>query len=64
MIVKFQYTMEVLYHQNLIKEISDWCKSSDQCAATAENANQIRGRINRAFLCYSKYFMGDSSCSS
>ena len=37
--------------------ISDTCKPSDQCAAAASKANQVLGRINRAFTCYTKDIM-------
>ena len=37
--------------------ISDSCKPSNQCAAAAKKANQVLGRINRAFSCYTKDIM-------
>ena len=37
--------------------ISDTCIPSQQCALAAKKANQMLGRINKAFSCYTKDVM-------
>ena len=60
---KFQYTMNGADLQSESQQkdlgviISDSCKPSDQCAAVAKKANQVLGRIDRAFSCYTKDIM-------
>ena len=60
---KFQYSMNgnavssEPQQRDLGIIISDSCNPSDQCAAAAKKANQVLGRINRAFTCYTKDIM-------
>ena len=60
---KFPYSM---YNQNISTTteqkdlgvmIDDSCKPSVQCATAAKKANQVLGRMNRAFTCYTKDIM-------
>ena len=59
----FQYTMNevVISSESNQKDlgvmISDSCQPTEQCGMAAKKANQVLGRINRSFSCYTKDIM-------
>ena len=59
----FQYKMnEAIIPTEIIQKdlgvlISDSCQPSEHCAMAAKKANQVIGRINRSFSCYTKDIM-------